>query len=66
MTTLPERDQIINRLRDQILANNAFLGGVKLTPEEQIRLGGLKYYLEGIGNVGGNDLARVNALLAQK
>jgi len=67
MTTLAERDNLINHLQSLITSHKMFLGGgAQLTTEERNKLGGLKEYLEGIGNEGKKDLQTIDALLSQK
>ena len=67
MTTLAERDNIINHLQRLIVGNKMFLGGggSQLTEEERHKLGGLKNYLEDIGRGGEKDLETISALLMQ-
>ena len=64
MTTLAERDKLINHLQEQIQAHKNFLGS-KLSPDDIVKLRNLKGYLEGIGRGGEKDLAKIDALLMQ-
>jgi hypothetical protein len=67
MTTLAERDNLINHLQSLITSHKMFLGGgAQLTTEERNKLGGLKEYLEGIGSGGKRDLEIVSDLLTLK
>jgi hypothetical protein len=67
MTTLAERDKLINHLQSLISSHKMFLGGsgVQLTAEERNKLGNLKEYLEGIGRGGEKGLKTVTSLLSQ-
>jgi hypothetical protein len=68
MTSLADRDKLINHLKDQIAGYKSFLrgGGEKLiNDEEATELRKLKSYLEGIGRGGEKDLAKIDALLMQ-
>ena len=67
MTTLAERDNLINHLQSLITSHKMFLGGgAQLTTEERNKLRGLKEYLEGIGSGGKRDLEIVSDLLTLK
>lgn len=65
MTTLAERDKLINHLQGLIEENNRFLGGTKLTNEDAYKLRTLESYLNDNGRGGKKDLATINALLMQ-
>jgi len=67
MTTLAERDKLINHLQSLIAGHKLFLGGggSRLTEEEQNKLKTLEDYLKNIGRGGEKDLETVSALLTQ-
>ena len=65
MTTLAERDKMINPLQGLIKENRRFLGGTKLSNEEADKLRTLDDYLKDNGRGGEKDLATINALLSQ-
>lgn len=66
MTTLAERDKMINHLQGLIEENNRFLGCTKLTNEEADKLRTLETYLNDNGRGEKKDLATINSLLSQK
>lgn len=63
MTTLAERDKLINHMQDLINQNTRFLGGTKLTSEETTKLRTLESYLKENGRGGEKDLTTLNSLL---
>jgi hypothetical protein len=65
MTTLAERDKLINHLQSLIEQNTRFLGGTKLTNDEKDKLRTLDDYLKEHNRGGEKDLKTIDALLSQ-
>lgn len=63
MTTLAERDKLINHLQSLIDGNKQFLGGAKLSKEDADKLHALNNYLKETGRGGKKDLDVIHSLL---